>query len=560
MSAESLQQVEQDIHTEFEQDFAQIPITISGVTLSLDEWSKVCPIPPEQRTPEANGRYAIQLMNDHHTEIPRELYSSYESYFTNVLEEVKRPIQISVVDSTEWYKPTHVERSRQNPDSTLITSEQLPVSIASIEKSPIPRQSEDPGKQASLPRRTQEIAEPTATETEIYLNDEIVAERAVVDNAVEPRVIMESLEPSASVELPSETKHYLEEVAIRAGMVDDALHIESTQVVVHETTKAVDTSESFASKDVSNKQVEQVVDAHLGIKIEQDDMVLHEIRQEVEATFDPADYEVLSKAVEEQEAAADESASDVEPDALPDYTLAEHSVELHDEAVEYVMLLVEQALAEQDGETWRDELPEALQNEPAIAVEVVSIDAPDLVLSNVKHAILAFEAEASPEESEQMDMLFAEMTQITEFLTELQSRDIATAAEILESQPTNTTGEVIEHMPLNAITKEQLIARLEIVCERMLVMLDAPHDREHVQVMVHQLITLIEDREAWDKSKALTPEELAVMGTREYKLAFRHQQSSDSMATDGSLRQIGATALAVFRGIASHGTLVPARA
>src|SRR5690606_11825045 len=124
------------------------------------------------------------------------------------------------------------------------------------------------------------------------------------------------------------------EVAIRAGMVDDALHIESTQVVVHETTKAVDTSESFASKDVSNKQVEQVVDAHLGIKIEQDDMVLHEIRQEVEATFDPADYEVLSKAVEEQEAAADESASDVEPDALPDYTLAEHSVELHDEAVE----------------------------------------------------------------------------------------------------------------------------------------------------------------------------------------------------------------------------------
>lgn len=558
MSAESLQQVEQDIHTEFEQDFAQIPITISGVTLSLDEWSKVCPVPPGQRTPEANGRYAIQLMNDHHTEIPRELYSSYESYFTNVLEEVKRPIQISVVDSAEWYKPTHAEKHQRNPDSTLITSEQPPVPTIITEKSPIARQSEDPGKQASLPRRIQEIVEPTAAETEIYLNDEIVAERAVVDNAVESRVIMESFEPSASVELPPETKRYLEEVAIRAGMVDDALHIESTQVVV-QTTKAVGTSESFASKDVSNKQVEQVVDAHLGIKIEQDDMVLHEIRQEVEATFDPVDREVLSETAEEQEVAADESPSDVESDVLPDSTLLEYSAEMHDEAVEHVMLLVEQALAEQDEETWQDELPEALQNEPAIAVEVVSIDAPDLVLSNVKHAILAFEAEATPEESEQMDMLFAEMTQITEFLTELQSRDIAVAAEILESQPTHTTGEVIEHMPLTAITEEQLIARLEVVCERMLVMLDAPHDKEHVQVMVHQLITLIEDREAWDKSKALTPEELAVMGTREYKLAF-HQQLSDDRSTIGHrFKQIGAAALGVFEGIVPHGVLVPAR-
>ena len=372
------------------------------------------------------------------------------------------------------------------------------------------------------------------------------------DGEVKPKADMQISEDLARMNVSPETKQYLHEAAVPARMSDEVAHdVAAVQM------EAVD--ESAVAQDTYDEQLAPMVNAHVVSQLEQDTAALYEIRQEVEATFDLADHEVSSNVTGEQEAVADESPSDVESDVLPDSTLLEYSAEMHDEAVEHVMLLVGQALAEQDEETWQDELPEALQNEPAIAVEVASIDAPDLVLSNVKHAILAFEAEATPEESEQMDMLFAEMTQITEFLTELQSRDIATAAEILESQPTNTTGEVIEHMPLTAITEEQLIARLEIVCERMLVMLDAPHDREHVQVMVHQLITLVEDREAWDKSKALTPEELAVMGTREYKLAF-HQQLSDDRSTIGHrFKQIGAAALGVFEGIVPHGVLVPAR-
>lgn len=389
--------------------------------------------------------------------------------------------------------------------------------------------------------------------------DALKLEQVMAGDVVELKPTVRICETPLYVEAPAK-KYYPEEAAVWAGAVDNVAHVEPIQAVAaHETAEAVKVADSFVTEEVINKQAEDWGgDDHSEAKIEENDTILHEIRQELETTFDLVEQAMMPDSIEEQEKAVDGAPSYIEFDAPLDHALLEHDEEAQDEAVEHVMLLIEQALGEHTSEGAPDEqsTPEFFYEEPAVREEIVSIDEPGLVLGNVKRAIMAFETEATPEESEQIGMLYAEMTQITEFLSQLQVQEASEALAGFAQQSVEMM-EAIEHAPLNAITEEQLIARLEIVCERVLTMLDAPHDKEYVQAMVQQLVTLIEDREAWDKSKALTTEELAVMGTREYKLAFRHQQSDDSNTAVGDrFKQIGATALGIFRDAVSHGALV----
>lgn len=388
--------------------------------------------------------------------------------------------------------------------------------------------------------------------------DALKLERMMVGDDVELKSAVRFTESPLCAEVPDK-KYYPEEAAVWAGVVDDVVRIESTRAVAaRETAEAVKVADSFATEEVINKQVEDWGgDDHPEAKIEENDTILREIRQELETTFDLVDQVVTPDLIEEQETVAAEAPSYIEFDAPLDYPLIEYDEEAQDEAVEHIMLLIEQALGESPSEEAQDEpsTPELFYDEPSARREVISIDEPGLVLNNVKHAIMAFETESTSEESEQIDMLYAEMTQITEFLSRLQVEEASEALDVF-AQQSKDGADAIEHVPLSAITEEQLIARLEIVCERMLVMLDAPHNKEYIQALIQQLVTLVEDREAWDRSKALTPEELAIMGTREYKLAFRHQQSDDSNPAIGDrFKQIGATALGIFRGTVPNGAL-----
>ncbi len=498
---------EQDVaEQQFAQDkYGNQVVTFRGMTGTITELAeKGCPIDLTNVGPEKIERYTINIMNSSGAEINPE----DEQKFRSVLEAQGKEFNVTV---------------RQ--ESLSVESEVKRESIADKKKQDFSEKFTDKSKENSSQATVQ-------AQTENLTKQQKPERRAVVELTIDAS----SSRPKQVAELPLQQEDKRVNKEPDTPMTQAERYTVEEYAVVNQILPEHEIKqERVATAEVLEKHIEPKMDFIAEIQAQEEDgneeysidieddanhIDTEDVADELSSLWhelDEQDTESMNKLVGIDE---DEQAA-MELRATADY-LAEEDIVLTSEVLE----------------------PEGT-NEQTRTHERM----PQSLSQDLEQAVVAFEADASPEEAEAVEKLYQELTQIAEFIAEIRAgqpaEQLVPELTTSERDGTDEAVELIEHPALQGITEEQLIGRLEVVCERLLDKLDIPHDAELIQLMVAELLKPQEANEQDLDISKLSAEEREKLGMRNFKYGLTFTQlNADLAALQAALHaKLGTAAL-----------------
>ncbi len=473
---------EQDVvERQFVQDkYGDQVVTFRGMTGTISDLAeKGCPIDLTNVEPEKIERYTINIMNSSGAEIDPE----DEQKFRDTLEVQGKEFNMKIREISQSVegvtKAEDIKKNAVAHEQTVKKSSQESMHTPTVRQ-------ESSGQDVAVrtidtsPLEPKQVPELPSKNEEVRADGKQTAPLEQVDyNA------LENIANQAATEQKAKVDEELPEQHIRVE-VKPAIEVQSQEENISEEAASIELFEpSVLDKEnliSTEKRSANIIDA------EDTSDELSNLWYELNKS------DIDTESIDENEEAA------MKLGATADY-LVEEDVALISEAPE----------------------PEGQEQEPQASFT-----------EDLEQAVAAFEAEASPEDAGEVEKLYQELTQIAEFIAELREGQATErlVAGLVENEAGETTeiNEVIEHAGLQGITEEQLVSRLEIVCEQLLDKLEIEYDKELIQLIVAELLKPKAAEEQDFSIENLSAEEREKLGMHNYKYRLTFTQLQHDMA------------------------------